>query len=119
MSLLDTLYHNSAIFALTLASKNEPIIKLIIMYIFIFVCLLLVIIGIDIILNSKKFFPPIYFNTKDILASHKYGFSGLISILAGSSFLFPLYFWYFSFAVIFLLVMWWIYKWIYKKLMFK
>ena len=119
MNLLDTLYHNSAIFALTLASDNEPIVKLIIMYIFAYASLLLVIVGIYELLIAKKFFPPIYFKIEDIMAHNQYGFSALIVTLVGCAILFPLYFWYFFFAVIFLLVMWWIYKLIYKKLMFK
>jgi len=119
MSLLDTIYHNSAIFALTLASDNEPIINLIIMYIFFYSSLPLVIVGIYRLLTARKFFPPIYFKMEDVMGHNKYGFSALIMTLIGCAILFPLYIFYFFFAVIFLLVMWWIYKWIYKKLMFK
>ena len=114
MNILDFIYHNSAIYALTVM-KNVPIVKLIIMYIFAYVCLLFAIIGIYIILSSKRFFPPIYFNVEDILRSDEYGLPGLIKVLVGSFFLFPLYSWYFSFILLLIFLMWWIYK----KLMLK
>jgi len=114
MSILDFIYHNSAIYALTII-KNISIIELSIMYIFIYGSLLFAIIGIYIILSSKKFFPPIYFNVEDILRSDEYGLSGLIKVLVGNFFLFPLYSWYFFFILLLLLLMWWIYK----KLMLK
>jgi len=114
MNFFDTLYHNSSIFALTIA-HDVPIVKLTIMYIFFYITLLFAIIGIYIILSSKRFFPPIYFNTDDILSSDNYGLSGLIKLLAGCFFLFPLYCWYFFFILLLILLMWWIYK----KLMLK
>jgi len=116
MNILVLIYHNSAIFALIqMDTQNIPVIKLGITYISYFVVLLFTIIGIYVILSSNKFFPPIYFNTYDILESNEYGFSGLIILLAGSFFLFPLYCWYFFFIILFLFLMWWIYK----KLMLK
>jgi len=95
--------------------KNIPIIELIIMYIFIYASLLVTVIGVYIILSSKRFFPPIYFNVEDILRSDEYGLPGLIKVLMGSFFLFPLYSWYFFFILLLIFLMWWIYK----KLMLK
>jgi len=116
MNILDLIYHNSIIYYLTqLDTQNITIIKLGIMYIFFYGALLFAIIGIYIILSSKRFFPPIYFNTEDILRSDNYGLSGLIKLLTGSFFLFPLYCWYFFFILLLILLMWWIYK----KLMLK
>jgi len=108
-NLLKKIYYNSSIFILTLF-EDIPLPELIIMYLFFYGNLLLTIIGIYIILCSKKFFPPVYFDIEDVLRSEEYGFSGLIRLLSGSFFLFPLYSWYFCFTLLSLLLLWWIYK---------
>jgi len=112
MDLIYSIYYNSSLYILTKKEfiENIPLPELILMYIFYGGNLFIFIIGIYIILSSKRFFPPIYFSIEDIFKSDEYGLSGLIQILAGSFFLFPLYSWYFFFILLLILLMWWIYK---------